>query len=158
MIPTSDVVSVTIARRCVPQKVLVSCWSCAETSAEQRPTDSASREFSILLSNEQDDSLLGINSGAKMSQVSPSRPFARPRVSVTIDDTLPPAMPSPGRMIDTLTPKTRRVSRLPHAEVTSLARQYNKMCFSPGARQTPWRSFADIACLLQRITGAAWIG
>ena len=65
-----------------------------------------------------------------MSQVSSSRPVARPRVTVMIDDTPPPAMPSPGRMIDTLTPKTRRVSRLPQAEVSILARQYNKMRFS----------------------------
>lgn len=52
-----------------------------------------------------------------MSQVSSSKAFARPCVSVTVDDTPPPAMPSPGRLIDTLTPKTRRVSKLPHAEV-----------------------------------------
>ncbi len=54
-----------------------------------------------------------------MDQVSSSRSFARPRVSVAIDDTPPLAMPSPGRMIDTLTPKTRRVSKLPQAEVTT---------------------------------------
>ncbi len=58
-------------------------------------------------------------SGAEMSEASPSRPFARPRVCVALDDAAPPAMPSPGRMIDTLTPKTRKVSRVPHAEVCS---------------------------------------
>ena len=36
---TSGVCPVTIARRCMSQKLLVSCWSCAETSAEQRHTD-----------------------------------------------------------------------------------------------------------------------
>ena len=35
-------------------------------------------------------------------------------------------MPSPGRMIDTLTPKTRRVSKLPQAEVR-MRKVHNKM-------------------------------
>ena len=58
-----------------------------------------------------------------MEQASSSRPFARPRVSVAVDDTPPLAMPSPGRMIDTLTPKTRRVSKLPQAEVLPTAKE-----------------------------------
>ena len=80
-----------------------------------------------------------------MDQASPSRPFARPRVSVAVDETTPPGMPSPGRMIDMLTPKTRRVSKLPQAEVRT--QQKNISRCGPSARRS-YSNRLTTPCLL----------